>query len=206
MLYALKMYFFYGLMSSSKTAIALMKKFTFEEHGKKVLLAKPALDCRDGKTIKKSRIGLEDEAITIKKDETFNEKVSDLKKYDVIITDESQFFTIKQIEELRDLADKYCIVMCYGLKTDFMSYLFEGSKRLLELADCIREIPTPCGCGKKAILNLKVNNGKVVKKGEQIELGGNEKYMPMCHACYSISHLTFKPIPIHKIRHFLTRK
>ena len=82
-------------MSSSKTAIALMKKFTFEEHGKRVLLAKPALDCRDGKTILKSRIGLKDEAITIKKDETFNEKVSDLKKYDVIITDESQFFYYK---------------------------------------------------------------------------------------------------------------
>ena len=103
----MKMYFFYGLMSSSKTAIALMKKFTFEEHGKKVLLAKPALDCRDGKTILKSRIGLEDEAITIKKDETFKEKVSDLKSYDVIITDESQFFTVKQIEELRKEMKKY---------------------------------------------------------------------------------------------------
>ena len=181
-------------MCSSKTAIALMKKFTFEEHCKKVLLAKPALDCRDGKTILKSRIGLEDEAITIKKDETFKEKVSDLKSYDVIITDESQFFTVKQIEELRNLADVNCIVMCYGLKTDFMSHLFEGSKRLLELADCIREIPTPYGCGKKAILNLKVNDGKVVKEGVQIELGGNEKYLPMCHDCYSISHLSGEPV------------
>lgn len=190
----MKMYYFYGLMSSSKTAVALMKKFSFEEQGKKVLLVKPALDCRDGKTILRSRIGLESEAITIKEDETIYEKVDDLFLYDVIITDESQFFTEKQIEELRSFADNWCMVMCYGLKTDFMSRLFTGSKRLLELADCIREIPASCGCGKKAILNLKVNNGNVIKDGEQIELGGDDKYLPMCHLCYKTSLISGKPV------------
>lgn len=190
----MKMYYFYGLMSSSKTAVALMKKFSFEEQGKKVLLVKPALECRDGKTILRSRIGLESEAITIKEDETIYEKVDDLFLYDVIITDESQFFTEKQIEELRSFADNWCMVMCYGLKTDFMSRLFTGSKRLLELADCIREIPASCGCGKKAILNLKVNNGNVIKDGEQIELGGDDKYLPMCHLCYKTSHISGKPV------------
>ena len=183
----MKMYYFYGLMSSSKTAVALMKKFTFEEHGKKVLLAKPAMDCRDGKTVLRSRIGLVSEAITIDANETFIGKEPKINDFDVIITDESQFFTSKQIEELRFYADTHHIVMCYGLKTDYMSHLFEGSKRLLELADCIREIPTPCACGKKAILNLKVINGVPVKEGEQIDLGGDEKYAPVCHKCYKLS-------------------
>lgn len=190
----MKMYYFYGLMGSSKTAMALMKKFTFEEHGKKVLLAKPAVDLRDGENILKSRIGLESEAIVLSKREAFQEKIYNLNTYDVIITDESQFFTENQIEELRRLADRKFIVMCYGLKTDFMSRLFEGSKRLLELADCIREIPTPCSCGKKAILNLKINGGEVVTEGEQIDLGGDEKYLPMCHFCYSASFLAGKPL------------
>lgn len=190
----MKMYYFYGLMSSSKTAMALMKKFTFEEHGKKVILAKPGTDLRDGKNLLKSRIGLEGEAVVLSKGETFKEKVYGLDNYDVIITDESQFFTESQIEELRRLADRKYIVMCYGLKTDFMGRLFEGSKRLLELADCIREIATPCGCGRKAILNLKVNGGQVVTGGDQIDIGGNEKYIPVCHGCYTISRITGKPV------------
>lgn len=190
----MKMYFFYGVMGSSKTAIALMKKFNFEEHGKKVILAKPSIDLRDGENILKSRIGLESEAVVLSRGESFQEKIYNLDIYDVIITDESQFFTENQIEELRRLADRRFIVMCYGLKTDFMSKLFEGSKRLLELADCIREIPTPCFCGKKAILNLKINGDDVVTEGEQIDLGGDEKYLPMCHFCYSASFITGKPL------------
>lgn len=181
-------------MSSSKTATALMKKFTFEEHGKKVLLAKPSIESRDGKSVLKSRIGLESEAIPLKENETFEGKIIDLNKYNVIITDESQFFTEKQIEELRRLADQKYIVMCYGLKTDYKSRLFTGSKRLLELADCIREIPTPCGCGRKAILNLKVNEGKVIIEGPQVDLGGDEKYLPMCHFCYSASCIFGRPV------------
>lgn len=190
----MKMYYFYGVMGSSKTAIALMKKFNFEEHGKKVILAKPSIDLRDGENILKSRIGLESKAVVLSRGESFQEKIYNLDIYDVIITDESQFFTENQIEELRRLADRRFIVMCYGLKTDFMSRLFEGSKRLLELADCIREIPTSCFCGKKAILNLKINGDDVVTEGEQIDLGGDEKYLPMCHFCYSASFITGKPL------------
>ena len=190
----MKMYYFYGLMSSSKTATALMKKFTFEEHGKKVLLAKPSIDFRNGENILKSRVGLESKAVVLSRGESFQEKIYNLDIYDVIITDESQFFTENQIEELRRLADRKYKVMCYGLKTDFMSRLFEGSKRLLELADCIREIPTPCSCGKKAILNLKINGEDVVTEGEQIDLGGDEKYLPMCHFCYSASFIAGKPL------------
>ena len=118
----MKMYFFCGLMNSSKTAIALMKKFTFEEHGKKVLLVKPKTDTRDGENIIKSRIGLQSETLTLGPKDLLMNKVKDLQKYDVIITDESQFFTVSQIDELRFLADESAIVMCFGLKTDFMSH------------------------------------------------------------------------------------
>ena len=181
----MKMYFFYGLMNSSKTAIALMKKFTFEEHGKKVLLVKPKTDTRDGENIIKSRIGLQSETLTLGPKDLLMNKAKDLQKYDVIITDESQFFTVPQIDELRFLADESAIVMCFGLKTDFMSHLFDASKRLLEVADCIREIPTPCRCGKKAVLNAKIVNGQIVYSGDQIDLGGNKKYIGLCHKCWS---------------------
>ena len=119
----MKMYYFYGLMNSSKTAMALMKKFTFEEHGKKVLLVKPKTDTRDGENIIKSRIGLQSETLTLGPKDLLMNKAKDLQKYDVIITDESQFFTVPQIDELRFLADERAIVMCFGLKTDFMSPL-----------------------------------------------------------------------------------
>lgn len=167
----MKMYFFYGVMGYSKTAIALMKKFNFEEHGKKVLLAKPAIDTRDGEKNLKSRVGLENKAVVLNIGESLQEKVQDL-----------------------FLADRKFMVMCYGLKTDFMSRLFEGSKRLLELVDCIREIPAPCKCGKKATSILKVDNDKVIVEGEQIDLGGNEKYLSVCHKCYAASVLCGHPV------------
>lgn len=190
----MKMYYFYGVMGSSKTAMALMKKFSFEEHGKKVLLAKPAVDYRDGEKVLKSRIGLKSKAVVLEEGETLREKIKNLDLYDVIITDESQFFTENQIEELRLLADNGYIVMCFGLKTDYMSRLFEGSKRLLEIADCIREVTTSCICGKKAVLNLKVDGFSVVKEGAQIDLGTEEKYLPMCHKCYAASFLSGHPV------------
>ena len=127
----MKMYFFYGVMNASKTANALMKKFSFERCGKKVLLVKPSIDSRDGEKTVKSRVGLSAEAVVLSPGGALTEKVPDLDSYDVIIADESQFFTENQIEEMRVLADMKHIVMCYGLKTDFRSRLFEGSKRLL---------------------------------------------------------------------------
>lgn len=185
----MKMYYFYGIMSSSKTAVALMKKFNFEYNGKKVLLVKPKIDTRDGETVIKSRIGLQSEVLTLGPKDLLMAKVACLEKYDVIITDESQFFTVAQIDELRLLADECAIVMCFGLKTDFTSHLFEASKRLLEVADCIREIPAPCKCGKKAILNAKAINGEIIYSGKQIDLGGNDKYIGLCHKCWSSGKL-----------------
>lgn len=180
----MKMYFFYGVMNSSKTAMALMKDFSFAEHGKKVVLLKPSLDKRDGEVILKSRIGLLKKAVVVNTFKTIKETVKDVESYDVIIVDEAQFLTVNQVNELRTLADNSPMVMCYGLKTDYMGNLFQGSKRLIEVSDCIRELPAPCLCGKKAIMNAKYIGNKIIYRGDQIDLGGNEKYIGLCHSCW----------------------
>lgn len=175
-------------MGSSKTAMALMKKFSFEEHRKNVLLLKPSLDDRDGKTIVKSRVGLFCEALVIDNSisiiENFKDCFKNFKHIDVIIVDEAQFLKAQQVDELRELANNGTMVMCYGLKTDFMGYLFEGSKRLFEVADSIREIQSPCKCGRKAIVSAKICGSKIIYSGDQIDIGGNEKYEAMCYQCW----------------------
>lgn len=180
----MKMYFYYGVMGSSKTASALMKKFSFEEHNRKVALIKPGIDSRDGKTIIKSRMGLACQAITMGQHENIIEKLNSIGDFDIIIADESQFFTKKQINDLRELVDNGIMVMCYGLKTDYMGNLFEGSKRLLEVSDTIREIQTMCLCGRKAIINARYSGEKIVYEGDQIDLGGDDKYVALCHQCW----------------------
>lgn len=170
-------------MGSSKTAQALITKFNYENNGDKVLFLKPSTDTRDGKTIVKSRIGISGEAIVV--DENTN--VYDFKpiEFNVVICDESQFFTPSQIDGLKFIAVYYDIpVLCYGLLTDFKTNLFPGSKRLIELADSLQEIKMICECGKKATVNARMINNKVVTKGEQILLGSNELYKPMCYECW----------------------
>lgn len=180
----MKMYFFYGVMGSSKTAMALMKKFSFEEHGKKVALLKPSIDIRDGKDIVKSRIGLSCNALVLDKTKSVKDVLLGFNKLDIIIVDEAQFLTESQVDELRDLADNGIMVMCYGLKTDYMGKLFEGSKRIIEIADSIREIQSPCKCGKKAIINARYNGSKIIYSGDQIDIGGDDKYKAMCYKCW----------------------
>ena len=178
------MYFYYGVMGSSKTAMALMKKFSFEEHGKNVLLIKPSLDNRDGKTIVKSRVGLFCEALVVDNSSSIVDALKDYQNIDVIIVDEAQFLKASQVDELRELVNNGIMVMCYGLKTDYMGYLFEGSKRLIEVADSIREIQSPCKCGRKAVVNAKFCGSKIIYSGNQIDIGGNEKYVAMCYQCW----------------------
>ena len=173
-------------MGSSKTANALITKFNYEERGMKVWLIKPSIDIRDGADVVRSRIGLEARAdiITPAKD-LFKEyqKHSDCH---VVIADECQFFSAKQIDQLRRIVDMLHIpVLCYGLRTDFLTHLFEGSRRLFEVADSVTEIKTICTCGKKAIVNARIDeNGKIVTQGGQILIGGNDSYVAMCHSCW----------------------
>ena len=182
-----KLYFKYGAMGSSKTAQALITKFNYEERGMKVWLIKPTIDDRDGRDVIKSRIGLFALSTAIDKGESimerFNEERNDV---DVIIADECQFFTKSQIDDLRTIVDDYDIpVLCFGLRTDFLSHLFEGSRRLFEVADSIAEIKTICDCGSKATVNARLDaNMNVVTEGSQVMIGGNESYIAMCHKCW----------------------
>ena len=181
-----KLYFKYGAMGSSKTANALITKFNYEERGMKVWLIKPAIDTRDGAGVVKSRIGLSAEAEIIGADRDIFETFSSRKDCDVVIADECQFLTTKQIDELRRIVDECGVpVLCYGLRTDFLTHMFEGSRRLFEVADSITEVKTVCACGAKAIVNARLDgNGKVVTEGGQILLGGNDSYVAMCHKCW----------------------
>ena len=181
-----KLYFKYGAMGSSKTANALITKFNYEERGMKVWLIKPSVDVRDGVGVVRSRIGLSAEADVITPDKNIFDEYAKHTECDVIITDECQFFTPEQIDQLRQIVDERNIpVLCYGLRTDFLTHLFPGSGRLFEVADSITEIKTICACGKKAIVNARIDeNGKVVTEGGQILLGGNDSYVAMCHSCW----------------------
>lgn len=180
-----KLYFRYGTMGSSKTANALMVKFNYEEKGYKVALMKPSTDNRDGIDIIKSRIGLQEKAIVISKDDNIMKWYTTKSNFpDVIIIDEAQFLTEEQVNQLKDIAIKYIPVLCFGLKTDFQTHFFEGSKRLFEIADSIQEIKSICKCGRKAEVNARINNGKIIKTGEQVQIGGNESYIGMCYKCW----------------------
>ena len=184
-----KLYFKYGAMGSSKTAQALMVKFNYEEKGYRVALMKPSVDSRDGQTIVKSRIGLQDTGILIDKSRNLFEWY--LKnKYDVLIIDEAQFLSGVQIEQLKDIAIEFVPVLCFGLKTDFQTHMFEGSKRLFEIADSITEIKSVCTCGRKAEVNARIHNGKIVKEGAQVFLGGNESYIGLCYKCWKNGKLS----------------
>ena len=182
-----KLYFKYGAMGSSKTANALITRFNYQERDMNVWLIKPSIDDRDGANIIRSRIGLEAAADIMTPDTDifalFEESHRDA---DVIITDECQFFTPEQIDQLRKIVDVHNIpVMCFGLRTDFLTNLFPGSRRLFEVADSITEIKTICSCGSKATVNARIDgNGNVVTTGSQILLGGNDSYIAMCHKCW----------------------
>ena len=182
-----KLYFKYGAMGSSKTANALITRFNYQERNMKVWLIKPSIDDRDGANIIRSRIGLEAEADIMTPDtDIFALLGESHNDCDVIITDECQFFTPEQIDQLRKIVDVYNIpVMCFGLRTDFLTHLFPGSRRLFEIADSITEIKTICSCGSKATVNARIDSeGNVVTTGGQILLGGNDSYIAMCHKCW----------------------
>lgn len=176
-----KLYFRYGSMGSSKTANALMVKYNYEERGQNVILVKPEIDTRDDEGIIKSRMGLKAPVVTISKDKNIIELIDIYKKVDCIIVDEAQFLNKQQVHQLCTLVDDYNIpVICYGLRTDFIGNLFEGSQWLLALADSIEEVKTVCFCGKKAIMNMRLNDGEPVFEGEQVQIGGNESYIAVC--------------------------
>ena len=171
-----KLYFRYGAMGSSKTANAIMVQYNYQERGQKALMLKPRLEKRDGEKTVRSRSGLSAACEYVEDLDRI-----DVKQYDCLIIDEAQFLNREQVEQLVGIVDQMDIpVMCYGLRADFQGNLFEGSQYLLAWADTIEEIKTVCWCGRKATYNARIHNGKVVKTGEQIMLGGNESYVSLC--------------------------
>ena len=196
-----KLYFKYGAMGSSKTAQALITKYNYEENDMSVWLIKPSADTRDGVASLRSRIGLEAqvEVMAPQTDIYQHFRANRAGNCDVIIVDECQFLTEKQIDELRAIVNDYDIaVLCFGLRTDFQTRLFPGSRRLMEVADAIQEIKTMCDCGAKATVNARIDcNGHIVTEGAQVVLGGNDSYIAMCHRCYVRGIREHKKIKLH---------
>lgn len=196
-----KLYFKYGAMGSSKTAQALITKYNYEENDLNVWLIKPSADTRDGVHTLRSRIGLEAQVHIIppQTDVYALFEAEQKAACDVIIVDECQFMTPEQIDQLRSIVNDYNVpVMCFGLRTDFQTKLFPGSRRLMEVADTIQEIKTICDCGAKATVNARIDStGHIVTEGAQVFLGGNDAYIAMCHRCYIRGIREHKKIKLH---------
>lgn len=190
-----KLYFYYGSMASAKSLRLLTTAYNFEEKGVQIMVLKPALDTRDGEGIIRSRAGLERKCIMVDKDVNLykaikaykNVLASQLETLKWVIIDECQFLTEEQVDQLSDAVDFLDVnVMCFGLRTDFQSHLFPGSKRLFELADDIEEIKSTCECGeRKTSINARFDeNGEIIIEGSQVEIGGNDKYRAICRKCW----------------------
>ena len=180
-------YFKYGAMNSGKSIEILKVAHNYEEQNKAVQIFTSAVDVRSGLGKVASRIGFERDAIAITDDMDLFETIQSIEtKLYCILIDEAQFLTKEHILQLARVVDELDIpVMAFGLKNDFVNNLFEGSKYLLLYADKIEEIKTICWfCHKKAIMNLRFSDGKPVYEGEQIQIGGNESYLPVCRKCY----------------------
>lgn len=180
-----KLYFRYGTVGSAKTLNLLAVAHNYRYQGKCVLLLKPEMDIRFGKESIKSRAGLEMSAdILVAPDTKLLER--DWEGVDCLLVDEAQFLLAKHIEELRAITlQKNIPVICYGLRTDFRTRLFEGSLRLMELADSIEEVKATCHfCNRKSIMNLRHVDGVAVLDGPSVQLGGEEKFLPVCCHCY----------------------
>jgi len=186
-----KLYFRYGTMGSAKTALLLTQAYNFEERGMEYLCMKPIIDDREKDNVIRSRIGIERKCSWIYPDtdlylylkEMF-ERTLVVKQW--ILIDEAQFLSEQQVDQLSRVVDDYGVnVTCYGLRTDFQSHLFEGSRRLMELADNIDEIKSTCSCGRKTIINARIDrDGNVVTDGAQVEIGGDDKYIALCRNCW----------------------
>lgn len=186
-----KLYFRYGTMGSAKTALLLTTAYNFEERGVSYACLKPIIDTREKDSVIRSRIGIERKCTWIYPDsdlymmtqELFERTMSVI---DWILIDEAQFLSAEQVDQLARIVDDYgSNVICYGLRTDFRTNLFEGSRRLFEIADTIDEIKSTCTCGRKTIVNARIDaNGSIVTEGEQLEIGGDDRYIAVCRKCW----------------------
>lgn len=183
-----KLYFRHGAMGSSKTANALMVAYNYYERGKEALLVKPQIDTRDEGVVR-SRMGLEQKCRYV--EDLVQMSDEQIRKYDCVIVDEAQFCKKSDIEFLEHIVEDLDIpVICYGLRTDFRRELFEGSLWLMAWADVIEELKTVCWCGNGAVCNTRyTEDGQVIREGEQVFVGGNERYVALCKKHYKEGNL-----------------
>lgn len=186
-----KLYFRYGTMGSAKTALLLTTAYNFEERKMDYMCLKPVVDTREGCNVIRSRIGIERECVWIYSGTNLYEFAKNLYKengrvVDWFLVDEAQFLTEAQVDQLSRVVDDFgSNVICYGLRTDFKSHLFEGSRRLFEIADTIDEIKSTCNCGHKTIINARIDSdGNIVEQGAQVEIGGDDRYVAVCRRCW----------------------
>ena len=180
-----KLYFRYGAVSSAKTMNLLAVAHNYRKQNKQVLLVKPALDDRFGRENITSRAGLSNVADMVVEDDTVFELAA-MSAYHCVLVDEAQFLPPKVIDQFRQIATAVDVpVICYGLRVDFRTELFPGSKRLMELADAIEEVKTTCHfCTRKAVFNLKLLDNKPTLAGPKVQMGAEETYLPACAICY----------------------
>ena len=178
-------------MGSAKTALLLTTAYNFEERGMEYLCMKPIIDNRESENVIRSRIGIERRCLWIYPDTDLYELAKNIFEEtlvvkDWILIDEAQFLSRRQVDQLARIVDDYgSNVVCYGLRTDFRTNLFEGSKRLFEIADTIDEIISTCSCGRKTIVNARIDHkGRIVTDGNQVEIGGDDKYVALCRHCW----------------------
>ncbi len=186
-----KLYFRYGTMGSAKTALLLTQAYNFEERKMTYICMKPVVDTREKDNVIRSRIGIERKCSWIYADTDLYVMIRDLfgqagAVIDWILIDEAQFLSADQVDQLARVVDDYgSNVICYGLRTDFRTHLFEGSRRLFEIADSIDEIKSTCSCGRKTIVNARIDsNGDFVTEGQQLEIGGDDRYIAVCRKCW----------------------
>ena len=180
-----KLYFYYSAMNAGKTTNLLQSRHNSAERGMHTLVIKPRIDSRSGENRVRSRIGLEAEAVDV--DASINlldlvKNASETQPIDCVLVDEAQFLSADQVDQLTEVVDALNIpVLAYGLRTDFLGALFEGSRQLLALSDELREIKTVCHCGRKATMVVRFDGeGQPMHSGDQIQIGGNETYVSMC--------------------------
>ena len=180
-----KLYFYYSTMNAGKSTILLQSSYNYRERGMRSVVFAPEIDTRFGEGRVSSRIGLSSDAITFNATDNLlriTEKMNCESTVHCVLVDEAQFLTKQQVRQLADICDNLSIpVLAYGLRTDFQGNLFEGSQHLLAWADTLSEIKTICHCGRKATMELRVDShGVPVREGEQIQIGGNDRYVTVC--------------------------
>ncbi|WP_318476926.1 thymidine kinase [Photobacterium leiognathi] len=184
-----QMYFYYSAMNAGKSTTLLQSSFNYRERGMTPLIFTAAIDNRYGAGKVTSRIGLEEEAELFNLEDDLFERVKALSnkgKIDCVLIDECQFLSKAQVYQLTEVVDKLDIpVLCYGLRTDFLGELFEGSRYLLSWADKLVELKTICHCGRKANMVIRQDEtGRAIADGDQVEIGGNDRYVSVCRLHY----------------------